>query len=647
MRALLLLLVPMIAHADAREECVKSGGRWITDTTGTGCMRAGKRDGVWERRTDTGQIVTRQTYVAGVLDGAAIGFHEDTCQIAQKGEYKAGQEHGTWTTWADNGQKATEGAYTTGVREGTWKFFANDVAILEGPMVNDAANGEFIERFTTGVQWRKAMIVDGQRVTPEAKACAEKGGTYDVDHRLRTEGCLVDDQREGVWLGYAGDGKLEWRSEYKAGKQHGERTDFHPNGAILRRGRYVEDVPEGLHEFKSPTGVVFGASTITNGSGAWKAYFAEGILAEEGSYVNGAKDGVWRTYHRKGAPLDEMTFKAGLRDGPYRKHYITGEVEVTGMFTADRRSGRWVATYVNGNIIWTGGYDETGLTDGFFFFGNFDGTTAAFGPMRGDRRHGLWTQFHDNGALQGIGAYSFGRKSGAWFEWWPSGAFWRIVHYANDVEDSQAARECMAIGGVWISDDTERAIGCQVCRSSKEDDKGPVNQLKIGEWTWWHANATVEKRGRFERGERVGRWQTWFDNGQLMLDTTFRDGKEQGVAKGFFRDGRPRFTGQYLDGLEDGVWFTYHADGSIAAQGEYSAGKKRGRWVYNFPGGAKKEEGEYTDGAPSGTWTSYHANGARASSGAYANGKRDGEWTHWRGDGSVWRTERFTAGKPR
>ncbi|HET9484211.1 MAG TPA: hypothetical protein VFO79_09665, partial [Xanthomonadales bacterium] len=561
MRALLLLLIPALAHAD-REECVKTGGRWITNETGTGCMRAGKRDGVWEKRTQTGQLITRQQFTAGVLDGPAIAFDADSCEIASKGAYKAGAQDGPWIAWFDNGQKSTEGSYTAGLREGVWKFYTNDVAVMEGPMVADAANGTFTERFATGVEWRKAEVVDGQRTTPEAKACAAKGGTFEIDHRARNEGCLVDGQREGTWFGYAGDGKLEWRSEYVKNEQHGERIDYHPGGQILRRGRYVEDVPDGLHEFKSATGQLYGASTITNGTGAWKAFFAEGIVAEDGAYANGVKDGLWRTFHRKGAPLDETKWKSGERDGPYRKHYITGELEVTGEHRANKRAGRWLARYTNGNLVWIGGYDASGLASGFFYFGNFNGSPSAFGEMLRDRRHGMWTQFHGDGKLQGIGAYMFGRKTGPWFEWWPSGQFWRVVNYVNDIEDSAAARACIAIGGVWISDDNERALGCQVCRSSKEDDKGPVNQLKIGAWTWWHANAAIEKQGAFVQGERDGHWQSWFDNGQLMLDTTFRIGKEQGPARGFFRDGKQRFEGTYVDGAEDGEWTTFHGDGS-------------------------------------------------------------------------------------
>jgi antitoxin component YwqK of YwqJK toxin-antitoxin module len=643
--ALLLLLIPAVAHAD-RDDCVRTGGRWVTDASGTGCMRAGKRDGTWEKRAITGQLLHRKQYKAGVLEGPSVAFNPATCEIASKGAFKAGKQDGPWTTWFDSGQKANEGSYVAGSREGVWKFYTGGIAVMEGPMVGDAANGTFTERFTTGATWRKPEIRDGKRTTPEAKRCLERGGSWEIDHRERHEGCLVDGRRQGDWLEYTGDGKLASRATYVDNELDGERIDYHPGGEILRRGRYIAGVPDGLHEFKSASGELYGASTITNGSGTWKAYFPDGILAEDGAYAGGQRDGVWRTFHRKGAPLDETTWKHGLRDGPYRKHYITGEVEVVGQYRLNRRAGQWVATYPNGHIVWTGGYDDRGWTTNFYYFGNYDGTAAAIGRMVDDHREGTWTLFHDNGAVQGIGPYVEGRKHGPWFEYWPSGKFWRVVHYVDDVEDSAAARACASAGGTWISDDAERALGCQVCRSEKEDDKGGVEQRKIGVWTWWHANAAVEKQGTFVAGLRDGRWQTWFDNGQLMLDVTYALDKETGPARGYFRDGKLRFEGAYVDGAEDGEWTTYHGDGTIASRGRYARGKKTGRWIYNYAGGVKKEEGDYEDGAPSGVWTSYHPNGTRAAEGAYASGKRDGTWTYWRPDGSPWRSERFAAGKP-
>jgi len=642
--AVFILLLATPALAD-RPECEKQGGKWAMDETGVGCKINGKRDGRWEKRSGTGQLIELRVYKAGELDGATASFDEGSCQILEKGSYATGKKTGNWASWFDDGRKNAEGPYKDDLREGTWKFYLDDVAVMEGPMVADSANGLFVEKFTTGIEWRKAEIKDGLRTTPEALACKDKGGEFNIDHKTREEGCLVEGKREGVWLGYAPEGKLALRADYVGGVESGEHIDYHPTGEILRKGKMVAGIPDGLHEFKGPTGQLFGASTITNGAGDWKAYFPDGIVSEEGSYAEGKKNGAWRRFARKGAMLEETTWRDGLREGPYREHYLTGEIQILGSYKADGRSGTWTSYYPNGKIVWLGTYDELGAASGLFYFGNFDGTVSAVGMMRANRRTGTWTLFHQTGGIAGIGTYVAGKKNGPWFEWWPTGKFWRLVTYANDREDSEPARACFARGGVWVNEDTERAIGCQVCRSTKEDDDGAIQQLRMGEWTWWHANAAVERIGSYDYGKRIDRWKQFFDNGQVMVDTMFKDDLEEGASKGFYRDGRARFGGNYVHGKEDGEWSTFHADGSIASIGSYKEGKKIGRWKYNYPGGAVKEEGEYVDGASSGAWTSYYPTGAKSSAGNYVAGKRDGVWTYWRADGSVWRTETFAAGK--
>ncbi len=261
MRALLLLLIPSLALAD-RSECEKAGGRWTTDLTGSGCMLHGKKDGIWESRTPTGQLRTRMRYVDGKLDGPTVSFH-DTCEIAETGQYKDGTKTGAWASWFENGQRQSEGTYADDLRNGTWKFYQDDAAILEGPMVSDAATGTFTERFTTGITWRtNTEMIDGKRTSADAKACEARGGSYDVDYKRRTEGCVVEDNREGPWQGFTPEGKLDWRTEYVKGLEHGEHVDYHPTGEILRKGRYANGNPVGTHEFRSATNRLYGSSTV-------------------------------------------------------------------------------------------------------------------------------------------------------------------------------------------------------------------------------------------------------------------------------------------------------------------------------------------------------------------------------------------------
>src|SRR5215207_1860922 len=109
MRALLLLLIPAAAFAD-RPECEKAGGKWTSDLSGAGCTVKGKKQGIWELRSPTGQLLSRFNYVDGDADGPTASFH-DTCEMAEKGTYAKGQKQGAFAMWFDNGQRQAEGTY--------------------------------------------------------------------------------------------------------------------------------------------------------------------------------------------------------------------------------------------------------------------------------------------------------------------------------------------------------------------------------------------------------------------------------------------------------------------------------------------------------------------------------------------------------
>src|SRR5688572_31550007 len=122
MRALLVIMLLASPALADREDCAKKTGRWTTDETGTGCLVGGKQDGVWEKRSSTGQLLMRIKYTMGEPDGPAVSFHA-TCQIEERGHYVAGKRDGAWAQWLDDGQRVNEGTYKNDLREGVWKFY--------------------------------------------------------------------------------------------------------------------------------------------------------------------------------------------------------------------------------------------------------------------------------------------------------------------------------------------------------------------------------------------------------------------------------------------------------------------------------------------------------------------------------------------
>jgi uncharacterized protein len=278
---------------------------------------------VRETKHPGGQLKERFELRNGKKDGAYVSYYAH-CQISIRGQYKADQKDGKWTMWRENGRKVSEGTYANGKREGVWAYYdKNGQKQFEGPFVDDNGHGTFTEWFANGNKWRTFEVKDGRRVGPEPEACAAKKGDWVVDYEAREEGCKVEDVAQGPWSGYYGTGPRRWRAEVEGGRYQGVYEEFHPGGQVMRRGQYVNGIPDGTHEFKGPDGAVYGSSTIAAGNGKWRAYHPDGKVASEGEYRDGAQSGAWRTYYEGGALADETTYVNGLPDGPYRSWYKT------------------------------------------------------------------------------------------------------------------------------------------------------------------------------------------------------------------------------------------------------------------------------------------------------------------------------------
>jgi antitoxin component YwqK of YwqJK toxin-antitoxin module len=339
-------------------QCKAAGGRWEGKGRFVGCLVRGQRQGYWAvyDELEGGRRVRRAwaRLVGGILDGPSVDFHENG-EKAAEGAYQNGKkvglwhgwhpggqdrfietydaegrrhgksvwwyphcgkahdgaffedvEDGPWTRWYITGDKQDEGTYARGVRTGTWTFWHPDGPKLEsGPFVNGVRQGTWTEWTFQGHEWRKVEYIDDERQTEHAKACREAGGTWQVDHQTREDGCDLRG-RHGLWSGYHPKGELMWTSTYTGGIEEGTHTDFHPTGEILRQGEYKAGIPVGTHVFRKADGTVLGEATLTEGTGLWQTWWHTGFLRERGQYVGGLKDGAWETWFEDGNP-DEAT----------------------------------------------------------------------------------------------------------------------------------------------------------------------------------------------------------------------------------------------------------------------------------------------------------------------------------------------------
>lgn len=80
--------------------------------------------------------------------------------------------------------------------------------------------------------------------------------------RLRSEGLMVDGQREGRWVFYHPNGNMQCEATFVNGKEEGTYRVYRENGAPYYIGQYTNGQPTGL----------------------WEVYDAEGNLVEKTEY---------------------------------------------------------------------------------------------------------------------------------------------------------------------------------------------------------------------------------------------------------------------------------------------------------------------------------------------------------------------------
>lgn len=75
--------------------------------------------------------------------------------------------------------------------------------------------------------------------------------------------------------------------------------------------------------------------------GAYREWYAEGTLREEGRYRAGVPDGTWRRYHPGDQPSLEEAWEDGWRHGPSAGWYEDGTRRFEGRWERGDRVGTW------------------------------------------------------------------------------------------------------------------------------------------------------------------------------------------------------------------------------------------------------------------------------------------------------------------
>jgi len=188
------------------------------------------------------------------------------------------------------------------------------------------------------------------------------------------------------------------------------------------------------------------------------------------------------------------------------------------------RGGRWVVNdKARGCVV-------KNLQEGIWLIDDDEGGyVGAAITMKGGELDGPSMRFHPNGRVSESGMLAAGKKIGAWYGYWDTGAPRFVETWADDKKV-----------GAWIAWHPS---------GQPEIVATFVDGQLDGDYSEWHRSCAKSREGRYVAGKRQGTWRQWTDKGILLSE------------------------GAYKDDLEDGPWKHFHGEtGALVEEGGYVAG---------------------------------------------------------------------------
>lgn len=77
------------------------------------------------------------------------------------------------------------------------------------------------------------------------------------------------------------------------------------------------------------------------------------------------------------------------------------------------------------------------------------------------------------------------------------------------------------------------------------------------EKTEYYPNGNIKVKGTYKNNLRHGEWQYFHKNGQIWSKGTFYEGKSNGIFNIYEEDGKLFMQSSYKQGIPDGLWIFY------------------------------------------------------------------------------------------
>jgi antitoxin component YwqK of YwqJK toxin-antitoxin module len=134
----------------------------------------------------------------------------------------------------------------------------------------------------------------------------------DAEGKLLEEGPVLNGQRNGTWIKYAEDGRIQLLSSYRDGLLNGPVLRFSNRGQIEEKTFYKDNLyhgPRVTYKFGRPQQEMNYFENELDGMK--RKYQNNGKIQEEVEYSRGVQDGIYRFYDDQGNMTLDYLYKNG------------------------------------------------------------------------------------------------------------------------------------------------------------------------------------------------------------------------------------------------------------------------------------------------------------------------------------------------
>ncbi|MEM6990008.1 MAG: hypothetical protein AAF721_05910 [Myxococcota bacterium] len=374
------------------------------------------------------------------------------------------------------------------------------------------------------------------------------------------------------------------QASFVQGRLEGTIQIFEPSvdptaSTLLAEATFVDNRIDGVvREYTPGTGKPMRELHFDGGvrSGPQRRFFADGSLAEEVPFVDGAPDGEAIAYYANRAQRRRETWKAGKRVGVTEAWYPDGTLRSREAF--DGSSPRLQRWYSNGALAMEAIGDE----------------------VREIPPHGTVVEYYDTGQLETKAHFEHGVPNGAFERRYRDGGRWEQSHAVagkpHGVHQKWWKNGQKALEAKYVDGKLEGPYVRWYANGKTWEKATYRNDKRVGEYRKWWKNGALAHEYRYVDGKLDGEYRTYYDSGAAWAVAEYRKGKPIGVHRRWFPDGLEGYVKHHENGRPHGAFKRWWADGSLRLDSTYVKGKLHGAYRNWLEDGSVYEAATYDNG---------------------------------------------------